>query len=57
MTQNDTNSLMCIDKITRPDFFEKLKLEHYVYLQIFKINLYRSAKRNFYRKLYRFCVI
>ena len=28
MTQNDANSLMYIDKITRLDFIEKLKLEH-----------------------------
>ena len=54
MTQIDPNSLMYIDKITRLDFFEKLKLEHYVYLrvylQIFEINLHRSVKRNFYRE-------
>ena len=54
MTQIDPNSSMYIDKITRLDFFEKHRLEHYVYLrvylQIFKINLYRSVKRNFYRE-------
>ena len=33
MMQNDTNSqvAMYIDKIKRPDFFEELKFEHYVY--------------------------
>ena len=35
MTQNDANSLMYIDKITGLDFFEKLKLEHYVYLRFY----------------------
>ena len=39
---------MCIEKITRLDFFEKRRLEHYVNLRVyFKINLYRSVKRNF----------
>ena len=42
---------MCIDEITRLDFFKKLKLEQYVDLRVyFKRNLYRS-------KLYRFYVI
>ena len=35
MTKNDANNLMYIDKITRLDFFEKLKLEHYVYLRVY----------------------
>ena len=56
MTQIDTNSLINIGKITRLDFFEKLTLRHYVYLEsllyLYKINLYRSVKGNFYRKLY-----
>ena len=42
MAQKDANSLMRIDKITKLYFFEKLKLEHDVYLrvslQIFKKN-------------------
>ena len=43
---------MCINKITRLDFFEKLKLEErYIYLrvnlQILKRNMYKSAIRNF----------
>ena len=56
MTQIDKNSLINIGKITRLDFFEKLTLRHYVYLEsllyLYKINLYRSVKGNFYRKLY-----
>ena len=56
MTQIDTNNLINIGKITRLDFFEKLTLRHYVYLEsllyLCKINLYRSVKGNFYRKLY-----
>ena len=56
MTQIDTNSLINIGKITRLDFFEKLTLRHYVYLEsllyLYKINLYISVKGNFYRKLY-----
>ena len=61
MTQNDANSLMYINKITRLNFFEKLILkEHFVYLrvnlQIFKRNMYRSIIKDFYRKLYRFYV-
>ena len=56
MTQIDTNSLINIGKTTRLDFFEKLTLRHYVYLEsllyLYKINLYRSVKGNFYRKLY-----
>ena len=60
MTQNDVNSLMRMDKITRFDFFEKLKLELCLLkglLRIFKRNLYRSVKISFYRKLYRFYVM
>ena len=56
MTQIDTNSLINIGKTTRLDFFEKLTLRHYVYLEsllyLYKINLYISVKGNFYRKLY-----
>ena len=56
MTQIDTNSLINIGKTTRLDFFEKLTLRHYVYLEsllyLYKINLYTSVKGNFYRKLY-----
>ena len=51
---------MRIDKITRFDFFEKLKLELCLLkglLRIFKRNLYRSVKISFYRKLYRFYVM
>lgn len=60
MTQNDVNSLMRMDKITRFDFFEKLKLELCLLkglLRILKRNLYRSVKISFYRKLYRFYVM
>ena len=58
MTENDAYSLMCIEKTTIIIFFENVKLERYVYLRVyFKINWYRSAKRNVYRKLYRFDVI
>ena len=33
--QNNANSLMCINKITRLNFFEKLILEeHFVYLRV-----------------------
>ena len=56
MTQIDTNSLINIGKTTRLDFFEKLTLRHYVYLEsllyLYKINFYISVKGNFYRKLY-----
>ena len=40
---------MYIDKIKRPDFFQKPKLEHYVYLYfwIFRRNLYRTVKEIF----------
>ena len=50
------NSLMCMNKITRLNFFEKLILEeHYVYLrvnlQIFKRNMYRSIIKGFLQKV------
>ena len=35
MTQNGENSLMYNEKITRLDFFEKPKQEHYVYLRAY----------------------
>ena len=55
------NSSMCINKITRLNFFENLILEeHYVYLrvnlEIFKRNMYRSIIKGFYRKFYRFYI-
>ena len=41
MTQNDANSFLCIDKISKLDFFEKLELEleHYVHLRVYLVYL------------------
>ena len=52
MTQNDANSLIGMDKVTRLDFFWKLKLEHYVYFRVY-LEIYIDLAR----ELYRFFVI